>query len=158
MGNLVPRLVAERSSGFRPEPNAETGRAQKGPTPAEKVGARGFKENEASQICTPRGATGCCPAHGIHCPKRFGACLLAPYNFLGVSRKPWLCPFRVPDPTIWPQMLIPVAELSTQPELAEIRVFRSCIPLLWVQMKGRPMTSSGPKSPSYQAPPGPPAP
>ena len=24
----------------------------------------------------------------------------APHNFLGVSRKPWLCPFRVPDPTI----------------------------------------------------------
>ena len=37
----------------------------------------------------------------------------ASHNFLGVSRKPWLCPFRVPDPTICPQMLIPVVELST---------------------------------------------
>ena len=50
-------------------------------------------------------------------------------NFFGVSRKPWLCPFRVPDPTIWPQMLIPVTVLRTQPELARIRVLRSCIPL-----------------------------
>jgi hypothetical protein len=37
------------------------------------------------------------------------------------NRNPCGCPFSVPDPTIWPQMLIPVAELSTQLDSAEIR-------------------------------------
>src|SRR5271156_6044818 len=40
-------------------------------------------------------------------------------------------------------MLIPVADVSTQPELAEIRVFRSCIPRCSDQIKGRPITSRG---------------
>jgi hypothetical protein len=49
-------------------------------------------------------------------------------GFLGVRRNPCVLPFRVPDPTICPKILIAVAELSTQPELPRIRRFRSCIP------------------------------
>jgi hypothetical protein len=38
------------------------------------------------------------------------------------NRNPCGCPFSVPDPTIWPQMLIPVAELRTQLDLAALEL------------------------------------
>src|SRR6202035_5787396 len=47
------------------------------------------------------------------------------------------------------------AELSTHPELVEIKLLRSCIPLRVDQMKGRPMTAIG-YPPPYPSPPVPP--
>src|SRR3984885_234592 len=74
------------------------------------------------------------------------------YKPFGVSRNPWGCPFRVPDPTICPQMLIPVAELSTQPERIEIRLLRFRIPLRSDQTKGCPTTAIGDPSENPEPP------
>ncbi len=87
------------------------------------------------------------PCEGIRRESRYlmrpctGAALASRYSSVGVSRKPWFWPLRVPDPTICPQMLMSVTVLSTQPDPGRIRLLRSRMPLWQVHINGRPVTT-----------------
>src|ERR1700691_4895368 len=82
------------------------------------------------------------PTDGVSLPRP----LLLAQKKVGVNKNPRGSPFRVPSPTICPHRLISVAVLSTQPVCGRISLFRLSIPVAFDQIKGRPITTSGPTS------------